>query len=218
MFSSLFTFASLAHPFSTEQRLDLPPHPQDVLRSSTAAAPADVPSASIVQAPASAALSVPASAPATAPTAPTSWQSEEARGYNELLDSFSLHQFIIRRGKTLSDTPEYESFKRKYLNAWGGVTGIVRALEKMLEEFTVPVAYIDGNRVVTLARDLIGPPSNDELLSCIVNIEQAICALITQPSFELTLSSGSALGETAWCSLQRQQRQGQRCSSNSVCL
>jgi hypothetical protein len=110
----------------------------------------------------------------TAPAAPAAW--EEARGYNELLDSFSLHQFIIRRGKTLADTPEYESFKRKYLNAWGGVTGIVKALEKMLEEFTVPVAYIDGNRVVTLARDLIGPPSNDELLSCIVNIEQVMRA------------------------------------------
>jgi len=72
------------------------------------------------------------------------------------------------------------------LNVWGGVTGIVRALEKMLEEFTVPVAYIDGNRVVTLARDLIGPPSNDELLSCIVNIEQVMHACSNQVSFKLT--------------------------------
>jgi hypothetical protein len=114
-----------------------------------------------------------------------------------------LHQFIIRRGKTLSDTPEYESFKRKYLNTWGSVTGIVRALEKMLEEFTVPVAYIDGNRVVTLARDLIGPPGNDELLSCIVNIEQAWHALISRLLFQLTLVSGSALGQNTRRSLQR---------------
>jgi hypothetical protein len=73
----------------------------------------------------------------------------------------------------------------------------------MLEEFTVPVAYIDGNRVVTLARDLIGPPSSDELLSCIVNIEQVLRALIAQLSFELILVSGAALGEDTWCSLQR---------------
>jgi hypothetical protein len=156
------------HLLLTEQRIDLPPRPQDVARAPVAAAPADVSSSATVQTPA-----VLQSAPTSAPAATTAWQSEEARGYNELLDSFSLHQFIIRRGKTLSDTPEYESFKRKYLNAWGSITGIIRALEKMLEEFTVPVAYIDGNRVVTLARDLIGPPSNDELLSCIVNIEQA---------------------------------------------
>ena len=174
MHSRLPPLVIVTHPCFTEQRLDLPPRPQDVTRASAAAAPADGPPASTAQTPASAAHSVPVSAPATAPAAPAAW--EEARGYNELLDSFSLHQFLIRRGKTLADTPEYESFKRKYLNAWGGVTGIVKALEKMLEEFTVPVAYIDGNRVVTLARDLIGPPSNDELLSCIFNIEQVMRA------------------------------------------
>jgi hypothetical protein len=162
-FNAAFNFGSLL----TEQRIDLPPRPQDIARAPVAATPADISSPATAQTPA-----VIQSAPASAPAATAAWQSEEARGYNELLDSFSLHQFIIRRGKTLSDTPEYESFKRKYLSAWGSITGIVRALEKMLEEFTVPVAYIDGNRVVTLARDLIGPPSNDELLSCIVNIEQ----------------------------------------------
>jgi hypothetical protein len=165
--------ATWSNPFSSEQRIDLPPRPKDVARVSVAASSSDV--SSIVKAPEDT-QSLAAAVVASASAAHTSWQSEEARGYNELLDSFSLHQFIIRRGKTLSDTPEYESFKRKYLNVWGSVTGIVRALEKMLEEFTVPVAYIDGNRVVTLARDLIGPPSNDELLSCIVNIEQVMHA------------------------------------------
>jgi hypothetical protein len=150
----------------------LPLRPQDVARAAAALPSSEGAFTSTVQAPA-ALQPVPVSAPSSAPAVPSAWQSEEARGYNELLDSFSLHQFIIRRGKTLSDTPEFESFKRKYLNTWGSVMGIVRALEKMLEEFTVPVAYIDGNRVVTLARDLIGPPGNDELLSCIVNIEQA---------------------------------------------
>ncbi len=188
--------------FSTEQRIDLPPRHQDLSRAPVATAHVEASATATAQTPA-APHALPISAPASAPAAQTAWQSEEARGYNELLDSFSLHQFIIRRGKTLSDTPEYESFKRKYLSAWGSVTGIVRALEKMLEEFTVPVAYIDGNRVVTLARDLIGPPSNDELLSCIVNIEQVYRALSTQLLFKSTHFSGPALGQVTWCSLQR---------------
>ena len=39
---------------------------------------------------------------------------EEIRGYNELLDQYSLHQFIIRKGKVLDVTPEFESFRRTH--------------------------------------------------------------------------------------------------------
>jgi len=39
-------------------------------------------------------------------------QTDEAfkaneRGYNELMDVYSLHQFIIRKGKCLDTTPEF---------------------------------------------------------------------------------------------------------------
>lgn len=58
-------------------------------------------------------------APTTSATA--AFVPDDPRGYNELLDTFSLHQFIIRRGETLSTTPEFLSFKRKYGAVWGRV-------------------------------------------------------------------------------------------------
>ena len=37
----------------------------------------------------------------------------ELRNYDQLMDTFSLHHFIIRHGHTLSSTPEFLSFQRK---------------------------------------------------------------------------------------------------------
>lgn len=39
----------------------------------------------------------------------------DARDYNELMDEYSLHNIIIRKGKCLDETPEFISFKRTYL-------------------------------------------------------------------------------------------------------
>jgi len=50
-------------------------------------------------------------------------------GYVELMDEFSLHQFIIRKGKTLDSTPEFISFKRTYINYWAGISFIIHLLE-----------------------------------------------------------------------------------------
>merc|ERR1719399_158164 len=83
--------------------------------------------------------------------APEETKVDPARGYNELLDTFSLHQFIIRRGDVLSSTPEFQSFKRKYTSLWGRVQQVVSALQRLLSRFNVPMAHIDGHRVVLLA-------------------------------------------------------------------
>ncbi len=97
---------------------------------------------------------------------------DKIRGYNELLDEFSLHQFIIRKGQTLTSTPEFKSFHRTNLATWGAITNVISALENILEQFQVPVAYIDGKTVIELAADELRKPSVDELLQCIVNIDQ----------------------------------------------
>jgi hypothetical protein len=39
----------------------------------------------------------------------------DARDYNELMDEYSLHNLIIRKGKCLDEAPEFISFKRTYL-------------------------------------------------------------------------------------------------------
>jgi len=61
------------------------------------------------------------------------------RDYNALLDEFSLHQFIIRRGTTLSSTPEFESYKRKHARGWGAIEDCIGMLEKLLAKYQVPI-------------------------------------------------------------------------------
>ena len=52
----------------------------------------------------------------------------QPRDYNELMDQFSLHQIIIRKGEILDTTPEFISFKRTYLNKWGSVSFILHLI------------------------------------------------------------------------------------------
>ena len=48
------------------------------------------------------------------------------RGFNELLDEFSLHQFIIRKGVALIDTPEFASFQRTFRSKWGAIESVIQ--------------------------------------------------------------------------------------------
>jgi hypothetical protein len=106
---------------------------------------------------------------------------DKIRGYNELLDTYSLHQFLIRYGKTLDTTPEFVSFQRKNKENWGAILGVIGALEKLLTKYFVPMAYIDGAVVVKIAADeLLVEPSIEELLSCIANCEQ-VSSLLELP-------------------------------------
>jgi IQ domain-containing protein H len=54
----------------------------------------------------------------------------DPKSYPEILDTYSLHHFIIRKGKTLEETPEFVSFKRTFYNIFGKIGLIIRELEK----------------------------------------------------------------------------------------
>lgn len=99
---------------------------------------------------------------------------DDPRSYNELLDTYSLHQFIIRRGRTLDSTPEFLSYKRKNGESWGAIQGIIRQLERLFAHHAVPLAYIDGRRVERLAEDDLTTPTIEDLLSCVVNTGQVL--------------------------------------------
>lgn len=90
-------------------------------------------------------------------------QGEDTRGYNQLMDEFSLHQFIIRKGKCLDDTPEFLSFKRTYISKWGSISYVIHLLEKMLTNNKVPVAIVEGKKLVDLATDDLRKPQNEDL-------------------------------------------------------
>ena len=91
------------------------------------------------------------------------------RGYDELMDAYSSHLFIIRKGMTLDTTPEFISFQRTYVQMWNRILPGIRALEAMLSAFQVPKAIADGKKLV----DLIGRRVKEEdLLDCLVNKEE----------------------------------------------
>ena len=94
---------------------------------------------------------------------------DKQRGYNELLDEFSLHQFIIRKGKCLDDTPEFLSFKRTYISKWGSISYIIHLLEKMLVSNNVPIAVVEGKKLADLASEDLKKPQNEDLYDCLIN-------------------------------------------------
>ena len=53
-------------------------------------------------------------------------------GYTELMDEYSLHRFIIRKGVTLEETPEFISYKRIFISRWGAIAYLIHLMEKML--------------------------------------------------------------------------------------
>lgn len=108
---------------------------------------------------------------------------EDPRTYTELLDLYSLHEFIIRKGKTLRNTPEFTSYKRSYTVQWGAIETVIGALEEFLASYGVSLAYIDGKRVAQLAILDLGIPSKEDLLSCIANrqeVEPLVISVVQQ--------------------------------------
>lgn len=105
---------------------------------------------------------------------------EKIRGYNELLDTYSLHQFIIHKGRAMRETPEFVSFKRVAQEIWGSVEEVIKALEALLTRYFVPLAYVDGQRLMTVAAMEMAAYSKHDLLSCIVNEDQ-VGSLIRRP-------------------------------------
>ncbi|KPA80269.1 hypothetical protein ABB37_04567 [Leptomonas pyrrhocoris] len=100
---------------------------------------------------------------------------DDTRTYTQLLDLYSMHEFIIRKGKALRNTPEFASFKRHYSASWGEVEGLIEALEELMSTYGVELAYVDGKQLAQLASyqapDLV---TAAELVQCIANVEEIL--------------------------------------------
>ncbi|KAL4227848.1 hypothetical protein ACF0H5_013286 [Mactra antiquata] len=81
------------------------------------------------------------------------------------------HRFAVQNGRIRDTSSEFLSFKQHYCLTWGSIVTILKHLEKMLNNFAVPVAFINGDRLADLAEEfeLERPPGIEDLLSCIVN-------------------------------------------------
>lgn len=87
------------------------------------------------------------------------------------MDEYSLHELIIRRGLVLDQTPEFNSFKRTFIQKWGQISYILMLLEKLLRHSQVEMAYIDGRKVAAFCYntdiDLNHTPTDEELFDCV---------------------------------------------------
>lgn len=89
----------------------------------------------------------------------------------EVMDTFSLHNFMVRNGAVVEEALEYQSFKRTYGHMWEQVQPVIRSLEKLCLESGIHVATVNGKLLVELAKRTGGQGviTLDELVKCFVN-------------------------------------------------
>lgn len=102
---------------------------------------------------------------------------EELRNYLVLMDEYSLHNFLIYDGRTLKETPEYQSFQRAYQYKWGAITSIIFQLEEFLTQNEVKLAIINGPKVYELAKLNLPVLQRGDLQACIANFDQVEASL-----------------------------------------
>lgn len=92
------------------------------------------------------------------------------------------HRFPIQHGHTKDSTNEYMAFRQHYCLSWGPVITTLQRLERVLQDYAVPIAFVNGDKLADLALefDMEIQPNIDELLTTLVNHED-VKALIKTP-------------------------------------
>lgn len=125
---------------------------------------------------------------------------EEVKTYEQIVDSFSSHQIIFRKGRLLV-TPEYQSFKRVHSEQWSIVAQALAYAEEVFGRLATPLVYIDGKRLVGLVKDELKPLKFEDLLSCVMN-SSAIMPILSNPSNKFRTALGKDLAavkiQAAW--------------------
>uniref|UniRef100_F6WN68 IQCH-like ATP-grasp domain-containing protein n=1 Tax=Ciona intestinalis TaxID=7719 RepID=F6WN68_CIOIN len=103
---------------------------------------------------------------------PTS-RKKSGQGYSFFITSGNLPR---------SGDPEFSAFHQRYLLQWGSVITMVAKLQKVLQDYAIPTAYVNGDRLAELSRhyELEYQPTRDELLTVLENYEDVL-AMISTP-------------------------------------
>ncbi|KAG2448854.1 hypothetical protein HYH02_006205 [Chlamydomonas schloesseri] len=105
------------------------------------------------------------------------------RPFEALMDTFSLHEVLIRKGVVIRETPEFESYARTYEGVWGVVEGLLQHLAALCAQYMVPLAVVNGKSLADLAIQVASAgyaPAMEDLLVCLTNIQE-VAALLKQP-------------------------------------
>ncbi|CAF0958808.1 unnamed protein product [Rotaria sordida] len=98
-------------------------------------------------------------------------------------DNKNIYRLIIQDGITKDQTEIFLQYRQFYYFIWGNIVKIFRMLEKIMYNYFVPIALINGEKVAELAQsiEIERKPTLEELLSTIINRDD-IEKLIKQPS------------------------------------
>ena len=118
--------------------------------------------------------SEPTAGAAGGPPNPLHVEIDQIRSYLTMLDTYSLHNFLIWRGKAVTNTPEFSSYHRKYGTIWGAVLTVLSKLEEMLRVYGIPLAVVDGTKLAELSACDGEVVTEEDLLGVISNIEQVL--------------------------------------------
>uniref|UniRef100_H2YZS1 IQCH-like ATP-grasp domain-containing protein n=1 Tax=Ciona savignyi TaxID=51511 RepID=H2YZS1_CIOSA len=96
-----------------------------------------------------------------------------SRGYSFFISSGNLPH---------EQDPEFSSFHQRYLLQWGSVVSMLALLQKILRDYAIPTAFVNGDRLAELSQhyELEYRPSSDELLTVLENYDD-VMSLITSP-------------------------------------
>lgn len=85
----------------------------------------------------------------------------------------SVHMFVVQNGRTRVTSQDYLNFKQHYCLSWGTILTLILNLEELLSNYSVPIAFIDGDRLADLALvfELGQQPTFQHFLTCILNAE-----------------------------------------------
>ena len=63
-----------------------------------------------------------------------------------LSDPKNSHKFMILNGQTDPKKQDFILFKQYYCLSWGNIASFIQRIEKLLIDFSVPLAVINGDR------------------------------------------------------------------------
>ena len=83
------------------------------------------------------------------------------RSFSNMMDQYSLHNFIVWRGRVQETTPEYISFKRTYEPIWRSIAIILHRLEIIVQKEGMKMVVLNGSKVAELAKLHISMENNN---------------------------------------------------------
>ncbi|KAK9811483.1 hypothetical protein WJX72_004683 [[Myrmecia] bisecta] len=114
---------------------------------------------------------------------PSKAMPRTAREYEELMDDYSLHEFMIRHGAVVRSTPEFVSYQRAYTQLWPAIEQLLTQLEEICLRYAVPLGIVDGKALAEVAAFSTAhneAPLMEDLLVCLRNIRD-VADILRQP-------------------------------------